>query len=236
MQPIKTNLKFHNYKNYMTLIILLFGITTISACSSGSSSTVAGAGDAGNPNLLTGVFLDAPVEGLNYQTATISGVTDEFGTFMYHDGETVSFMIGDLMLGFAPGSDIMTPIDLVPGAVDETNPTVTNICRLLQSIDWDGDLSNGITITDTIRSELNGRMIDFTKTTADFNDYDIQAFFDTMHILGGFSDGDLRGLHTDVEAQVHFRQTLMEYDMYHGDAAFGPNQSGIGMGGMSQMN
>jgi hypothetical protein len=42
----------------------------------------------------------------------MNGITDENGTFMYHEGETVAFMIGDLMLGSAPGSDIMTLIDL----------------------------------------------------------------------------------------------------------------------------
>ncbi|PNX50079.1 MAG: hypothetical protein BV456_07935, partial [Thermoplasmata archaeon M8B2D] len=95
-------------------------------------------------------------------------------------------MIGDLMLGSAPGSDIMTPIDLVPGAVDETDPTLTNICRLLQSLDWDGDpAANGIMIIDSMRSEISGRMIDFTKDVSTFNDYDVQAFFDTMNMLGG---------------------------------------------------
>ena len=108
----------------------------------------------------------------------------------------------------------MTPIDLVPGAVDETDPTVTNICRLLQSIDWDGDLSNGIMITDRIRSEMSGRMIDFTKDTDTFYDYDVQAFFDTMYTLGGFHDGSYRRLQTSEQAQDHFRQTLMGHMDY----------------------
>jgi len=34
-----------------------------------------------------GVFKDAPVEGLNYQTLTYKGVTDEDGHFKYKKGE-----------------------------------------------------------------------------------------------------------------------------------------------------
>ena len=117
----------NKYKKLTISFLLLATLVTTTACSGGGSSSSAASVD----NPLTGVFVDAPVGGLNYQTATMSGITDENGTFKYHEGETVTFMIGDLMLGSAPGSDIMTPIDLVPGAVDETDPTVTNICRLL---------------------------------------------------------------------------------------------------------
>ena len=226
----------NKYKKSTFFFFLLTSLTTITACSGGSSSTANSIDNTGSPNLLTGVFLDAPVEGLNYQTATMNGITDENGTFMYHEGETVAFMIGDLMLGSAPGSDIMTPIDLVPGAVDETDPTVTNICRLLQSLDWDGDLTNGIMITDTMRSEISG-MIDFNKDPSEFNDeYDVQAFFDRMNMLGGFQYGEYRELMTPMDAQYNFQLTLMnhmEY-MYSINSSWTPTQSGRGMDGMSQ--
>ena len=229
------NLTISNkYKKITFFFFLLTSLATITACSGGSSSTATGSDSL---NLLSGVFLDAPVEGLNYQTATMNGITDENGTFMYHEGETVAFMIGDLMLGSAPGSDIMTPIDLVPGAVDETDPTVTNICRLLQSLDWDGDLTNGIMITDTMRSEISGRMIDFNKDPSEFNGYDVQAFFDTMNTLGGFQYGDYQELMTPLDAQYNFQQTLMnhmEY-MYSINPSWTPPQSGnTMMNGMTQ--
>ena len=114
------------------------------------------------------------------------------------------------MLGSALGKHIMTPIDLVPEAVDETHPTVTNICRLLQSLDWDGDLTNGIMITDAMHTEISGRMIDFTKSVDEFFDYDVEAFFNTMHMLGVFSDEGDRGFRSPIDARSHFRQTLMD--------------------------
>lgn len=91
-------------------------------------------------------------------------------------------------------------------------------------------------INDTIRAEMSGRMIDFTKTIGEFNNYDIRAFFETMHALGGFHGGELRELQTPAEAQNHFRQMLIDNDMYFGNTASGSNQSGTGMGGMSRKN
>jgi para-nitrobenzyl esterase len=224
----------NKYKKLALSFLLLATLATTTACSGGGSSSPATNFDTP----LTGVFVDAPVEGLNYQTETMSGITDGNGTFKYHVGETVTFMIGDLMLGSAAGSDIMTPIDLVPGAVDETDPTVTNICRLLQSLDWDGDLSNGIMITDTMRSEISGRMIDFTKDVSTFHDYDVQAFLDTMNMLGGFQNGENRGLMAPLDAQYNFQQTLMNHMdyMYSINPSWSPVHSGIGMNGISRMN
>jgi len=229
LHHLTTILKQH--KTSVLLFALFAGISTLAACSGGSSSNTAGSAAASSANTLSGVFFDAPVQGLNYQTATMSGITDENGIFMYHDGETVTFAIGDVMLGSAPGSPMMTPIDLVPGAADETDPTVTNMCRLLQSLDADGDLGNGITINDRARAEMNGRMIDFAKSMADFNDYDVQAFFDSMYAMGGFTGGGYRQLQTPAEAQEHFRQTLMAYDMYQDTMSPGGDQNTSGMGG-----
>ena len=62
---------------------------------------------------LTGMFIDSPVEGLEYETPTHTGITDAAGTFMYHEGDTIRFYIGDIMLGEAMAKSMMTPVDLV---------------------------------------------------------------------------------------------------------------------------
>ena len=239
MKRINTKRNLFIYKSILW-IFLLFIITTITACSSGSniSTDTEGGVNSNNSNALTGIFLDSPVEGLNYQTATMSGVTDADGTFLYHYGETVTFFIGNLMLGASPGREIITPIDIVPGAFDETHPTVTNICRLLQSLDQDGIPENGIMITEVMHAEMTDRMIDITQGVAEFEDYDMEALFNSLNMLGAFSDGEHRGLRTPLEAQNHFRQTLMDNmdNMHSGDSLFGPGQSETGTGGMSQGN
>ncbi|MBA1446449.1 MAG: hypothetical protein M3H12_07585 [Chromatiales bacterium] len=115
-----------------------------------------------------GVFLDSPVEGLSYIAGTKSGITDRHGQFTYEDGETVYFYIGDIFVGEAPSAPTITPIDLVPEAIDKEHPTVTNIARFLQTLDDDADPSNGISITEIVRANAAGSSIDFNLAIEDF--------------------------------------------------------------------
>ncbi|WP_087020323.1 carboxypeptidase regulatory-like domain-containing protein [Thaumasiovibrio subtropicus] len=111
-----------------------------------------GGGDGGSGNvpdtvvIKKGVFVDSPVQGLSYVSGDTSGTTSATGEFEYEDGKTVTFSLGDVELGSANGGAVITPIDIVEGATDSTNPKVTNIIRLLQTADADGDPSNGITL------------------------------------------------------------------------------------------
>jgi hypothetical protein len=83
------------------------------------------------------VFLDAEVEGLSYTTDSgISGTTDENGTYSFLPGENVSFSVGGVSLGTVAGAPICTPFDFAAAS--------TNIARFIQSLDADGDPSNGI--------------------------------------------------------------------------------------------
>ncbi|MFV1959982.1 MAG: hypothetical protein ACC662_11295, partial [Planctomycetota bacterium] len=71
-------------------------------------------GSGGGAKTLTGVFVDAPVEGLVYRTPTHQGLTDAGGTFRYEPGEVVRFFLGDVLLGQAPGMPTVTPFDFAP--------------------------------------------------------------------------------------------------------------------------
>jgi hypothetical protein len=67
------------------------------------------------------------------------------------------------------------PVDLVVGATDEMDSTVTNMCRLIQSLDVDINPDNGINISAEIRDVVAGRSIDFSQSETDFeNDPEIQ--------------------------------------------------------------
>ena len=99
----------------------------------------------------TGTFVDAPVDGLNYESGSVSGVTDSDGEFEYEVGNTIRFFIGDVALGEAvKGKSLITPLDLVNNGEIDT-PAVINIARLLQSLDSDpGD--GFITIPAAVRA------------------------------------------------------------------------------------
>ncbi len=89
----------------------------VAACGGGSSAPVAVAPPpAQPPTVLVGTFTDSAVQGLSFATATQSGVTDAAGTFMYIDGEIITFSIGGTVIGEAvAATSAMTPRDLVPG-------------------------------------------------------------------------------------------------------------------------
>jgi hypothetical protein len=101
-----------------------------------------------------GQLVDGPVEGVQFESGSVSGATGPNGEFRFEDGKEVRFFIGDIALGQSvPAKPLMSPIDLVPGG-DLSNPEVINIARLLQSLDAiPGD--ERITIPGSVRSIAN---------------------------------------------------------------------------------
>jgi hypothetical protein len=132
-----------------------------------SASTVSG--------LSTGYLIDSAVEGVTYTVTTkdgktITGVTDASGTFKYVDGEKVVFSIGDIVFPATMGDSIITPLTMAQGG---TGPVATNVAYLLQSLDYDLDPSNGITIDPKVAqlkaiAAFGTNKIDWTQDTAAF--------------------------------------------------------------------
>lgn len=112
------------------LLLAMYG------CSSSSDSSTT---TTPSPTAVSGLFLDAEVEGLTFTTDSgLTGQTDEYGTYKYLPGEQVSFSVGGVDLGTVDGAPKCTPFDFATAS--------TNIARFLQSLDADGDPTNGIDI------------------------------------------------------------------------------------------
>jgi len=122
-----------------------------------------------NPN--TGVFLDSNVEGLDFSTNSINGTTNANGEFEYEDGETVTFSSYGQTLLFVPGHSVLTPFDNPDDTIHD-HYTI-NILRFLQTLDTDGDPTNGITLP-TVTGTMN---LNFNQNTSDFeNDANVINF------------------------------------------------------------
>jgi len=106
-----------------TAVVISLGLTGCGGGGGSSSGTT-------TPTK-TGVFADAPVEGLSYKTATQSGFTDAQGHFKYKDGETVEFKLGTLLLGKGKAGAFVTPYTIS----DNNNTIATNIAMVLQNFD-----------------------------------------------------------------------------------------------------
>jgi len=113
----------------------------------------------------TGVFIDSPVSGMSYNTASLSGITNTKGEFSYRAGETITFSIGAMQLPGVGADAIITPVEMGEGALP-SQTAVTNIARLLQSLDLDANPSNGIAIPEA--TALSAVAIDFFVTTEQF--------------------------------------------------------------------
>lgn len=118
----------------------------------------------------TGVFA-GPVRGLGYSTPTLSGLTTDRGEFRYRAGESVAFRIGGLVLGSAEGAprlNLAQLVDRVDGRIDRLHdPIVTNLARLVQTLDQDGDVETGVTIAPIVHDVVGRRIVDFNRSSAD---------------------------------------------------------------------
>ena len=102
-------------------------------------------------SLITGVFVDNTTTGLTYsnEKGTINGVTDENGIYQCYPNEILSFSVGDVLLGEAECNEVTSPFDLVDpeSSAIESNDRAAAVAQFLQTMDEDGDPSNGIVIS-----------------------------------------------------------------------------------------
>lgn len=162
-----------------------------------------GGGDSDPPKTTVtpsiGVFLDSAVSGLQYKTTTYSGITNSAGEYKYLPGETIIFSVGGVVLGSALAAPIITPISLVPNATGATDPIVTNIVRLLLTLDENGKPSDGIHITAESNSAAADQSVDFTQ--ADFaTDPGLTRLLAALPSSPSLAGAD--------KAQEHFASTL----------------------------
>ena len=141
--------------------------------------------------LSTGRLIDSSVEGVTYTVTTkdgqtITGVTDASGTFKYVDGEKVIFSIGDIVFPATQGDSVITPLTMAQGG---TGPVATNVAFLLQSLDFDLDPSNGITINPQVAqlkaiAAFGSSKIDWTQDSGSFaNNAQVKALITQAKVL-----------------------------------------------------
>lgn len=117
--------------------------TFMAGCGSSSSSTP----------VLTGVFNDANTTGIDYVCGDQNGTTDSNGTFKYKAGDTCTFSIAGVSIGSAKGASELTPYDIL----DNNETKALNLAVLLQSLDADGNASNGIDISNNAKKLLTSK-------------------------------------------------------------------------------
>lgn len=190
---------------FSKIALPLIASVALAACGGGG-----GGGDSDPDPAPTqqGYFIDSGVDGLSYSSSPsgLSGVTSNGGRFDYKAGDTVTFYVGNLQLGTASGSSVVTPLVLA-GTDDPTDTVATNISRLLQTLDVDGDPENGITISQTVQDaagELSGEDAEIDFTDASFT----AAAQELVNII----DSNEPTLVSESEAQDHLHNSVLDTD------------------------
>lgn len=137
----------------------------------------------------TGVFLDSPVGGIGYRTATRNGLTNAAGEYSYLPGETVTFFIGDLEFPPVIANGVVTPADMAEGNATRQ----TNMLQLLQTLDDDGNPGNGIAIHADAATAFAGKSLDLSSAAFDT---------DVTAVLAGIGAG--LALVAEDAANAHF--------------------------------
>ena len=194
----------------------------LSACGGGGS-------DDSAPTPQYGYFIDTGVEGLSYQSPTFQGLTEGNGRFEYHEGETVEFRVLGLSIGSAqPTQDapIVTPATLLnqdrsasamatylaTRSSDPDAQAITNRLVLLQSLDQDGNLENGITLPTA--NSFAGEIDDYSNH---FSGLDLNANSDdfrnnALTYITTLPQYNTRQLVTEENAIAHFIGALEDIE------------------------
>jgi len=160
-----------------------------------------------------GVFA-GPISGLKYQTPTNAGVTDERGEFHYEKGEAVTFRVGGLVLGAVEGAPRVTLAQLVnrvAGKIDKLHdPLVTNLARLVQTLDQDGNVEAGVTIAPIVHDRMGTRIFNFNQAEDSFAaDPAIAELLERLNAApGAFTANAPRALRRGEAARNELRRNI----------------------------
>jgi len=236
MKDITENRIFRTADLFKPLIsVCLLGIfTSLSACGGGSTAgdgnptpTIdtglsAGAAQAnqltdnstsnivvdsipGESEILTGVFIDSPVINLSYIVGGNEGKTNQLGEFSYREGESIRFSIGATKFPEVLAKEVITPLDFFEtNSVQHTG--VTNVIRLLQTLDSDGDSSNSIQISPDVDDKLKDIEIEIDLVNAQSFESSVVMAFERAGI-------DIAEVIPPDVALTHFSNSLLDNNL-----------------------
>ncbi len=163
--------------------------------------------------VFTGAFIDSPVQGLHYSTTSgHSGTTNQAGEYDFEAGDSVIFKVGDLALPEVTATEVVTPLEIM-ASKSTRHPSVVNLIRLLQSLDEDGDSSNGIVLSETLIAKLNDSPLnaeDISKSVSEFEQLVASANI--------FNDEDEYSFISQKQAIRHFEESLNSSTILDSDA------------------
>lgn len=179
----------------MITSIKLSAIAVISAIS------IVGCGSSSSSDVKTGVgyYVDSAVQGIDYVCGSKTGKTDSKGAFTFEEGKECAFTLAGIPLRTTQADELKDGKEVFEG-----NPKVA---KLLQSIDADNNLSNGIQITDAVLTALTDAL-KAKNSTGVLPEGPVLT--DVVASVGNDVDGVDGNVRTDEQVQEHLTQTQTE--------------------------
>ena len=170
----------------------------LSGCGGGSgSSTTQQTTTTG-----TGYYVDSAVVGVDYVCGNKQGKTGASGEFTFEKGQNCSFTLAGIPLKTVPADYLVDGKKVI-----ENNVTVA---QLLQSIDSDGNLSNGIQITDEVVKAIEGALDGSTSATKENVLKDNSALETVVSAVGQEVEGVSENVKSVQEVIQHLEQTQVD--------------------------
>ncbi len=178
-------------KNIILSSIVSVSLLSLVGCGGSSSPS--------NPNTGTGYYVDSAVEGVDYVCGSQSDKTGSNGKFIFEKGQGCKFSLAGIPLRTTKSDELADGKKIV-----EDN---LKVAKLLQSIDDDNNVSNGIQITKKVLTALTTALEESNSTGK------LPEDEDTLTIVVaevGATTGVSREVRTQQQVQSHLAQTQTE--------------------------
>ena len=167
-------------KESARITLLLLGVVALGSCGGGGGSDEAPP-TSNEPPIQTGRLDELDASGLSYQTSTLTGTTDDTGSFRYRcpsNCETVTFRLGGITLGSATGNAKVLLAEWQGGTSNGVlSETTLRRAQLLFALDNNADPTDGVKIDGATATALANRSLNFDSSTFDS---DIAALVDAL--------------------------------------------------------
>ena len=160
---------------------------------------------------------DTYVDGVEYTTTSgIHGFTHDGGVFDFNAGDTITFNVGGIAVGSVEADDVHSFgtdtnyifLQDIAGAelTDFNNEAVENLAMLFQTLDSDGDASNGITIS----KETSESLADISADMSTINESGLASVLENatgiaMDVFGASNVAD-----TQLNMMEHASDTMLD--------------------------
>lgn len=176
-----------------SLSLSIIGALTIwlVGCGGGGSNS----GSTQTATTGTGYYVDSAVAGVDYTCGSQSGKTGSDGNFTFEKGKECTFSVAGIKLRVVPADNLADNAKIVENNV--------KVARFLQSIDTDGNPTNGIQISDKTIKAVESALKQNNITSVPQDDNLIVVVEEVKQLDDTFKGG----VKTEQEVEQHLQKT-----------------------------